>query len=101
LKGCRQRPQGDLLGRIALSIATKGGSKQRKAPPRMHNGIDPGRLSPAERLAEIAEILTAGLMRLRARQSSALSAPGRDSFLDFPPPQSGRGRKPRCRVVGQ
>jgi hypothetical protein len=36
----------------------------------MHNGIDPGRLSPAERLAELAEILATGLMRLRARQST-------------------------------
>ena len=30
----------------------------------MHSGIDPHRLPPAERLAEIAEILAAGLMRL-------------------------------------
>jgi hypothetical protein len=48
----------------------------------MHNGIDPGRLSAAERLAEVAEILAAGLMRLRARQSSHLSADFGESSLD-------------------
>jgi hypothetical protein len=39
----------------------------------MHNGIDPGHLSAAERMAEVAEILAAGLMRLKARQSTPLS----------------------------
>jgi hypothetical protein len=48
----------------------------------MHNGIDPGRLSPAERLAEIAEILAAGLMRLKSRQSTPLSPDGGESSLD-------------------
>jgi hypothetical protein len=36
-----------------------------------------------ERLAEMAEILAAGLMRLRARKSSQLAAGSRDSSLDF------------------
>ena len=48
----------------------------------MHNGIDPARLSPAERLAEIAEILAAGLIRLKARKSSHLSADCGESSLD-------------------
>jgi hypothetical protein len=48
----------------------------------MYNGIDPGRLSAAERLAELAEILAAGLMRLRARQSSPLSLHGGESSLN-------------------
>lgn len=39
-------------------------------------------MSAAERLDEIAEILAAGLMRLRARKSSPLSAPGGESLLD-------------------
>jgi hypothetical protein len=39
-------------------------------------------LSPAERIDEIAEILAAGLMRLRSRKSSPLSAAGGDSLLD-------------------
>ena len=48
----------------------------------MHNGIDPGRLSPAERLDEIAEILAAGLIRPKARKSSPLSADCGESSLD-------------------
>jgi hypothetical protein len=65
------------------------------------NGVDPKHLFGNTRLDEIVEILAAGLMRLRARQSSAFSAPNGESFLDFSPPKSGRGRKPRCRLGGQ
>jgi hypothetical protein len=46
-------------------------------------------LSAPERLAEIAEILAAGLMRLRARQSSHLSPDCGESSLDCPGNQSG------------
>ena len=53
------------------------------------NSIDPGRMTAAERLAEIAEILAAGLMRLRARQSSPLSPDCGESSLDCPAHQSG------------
>jgi hypothetical protein len=67
----------------------------------MTNAISPDQMSAAERLAEIAEILAVGLMRLRARQSSSLFAPNGDSFLDFSPPKSGRGRKPRCQTGGR
>jgi hypothetical protein len=42
-----------------------------------------------EHLAEIAELLAAGLMRLRARQSSALSPDLGESSLDCPANQSG------------
>ena len=45
--------------------------------------------SPAERLAEISEILAAGLMRLRARQSSPLSPDCGDISLDCFGYQSG------------
>lgn len=55
----------------------------------MHNGIDPDRLSPAERLAEIAEILAAGLIRLQSRQSSPLSADSGESSLDYTAHRSG------------
>jgi len=65
------------------------------------NPFAPDRMSAAERLAEVADILAAGVIRIRRRQSSPLSAPNGDSFLDFSPPKSGRGRKPRCRVGGQ
>jgi hypothetical protein len=45
----------------------------------------------AGRLAELAEILALGLMRLRARKSSELSEHPRESSLDFRAGQSGRG----------
>src|SRR5205085_7101410 len=65
------------------------------------NPINANQMSASERLDEIGDLLAAGLIRLRARQSSTLSAPDGDSFLDFSPPKSGRGRKPRCRLGGQ
>jgi hypothetical protein len=40
-------------------------------------------MTAAERLDEIAEILAAGLMRLRARKSSPLSCDHGESSLDF------------------
>jgi hypothetical protein len=54
----------------------------------MPNGIDPSRLCAAERLDELAEILATGLMRLKARKSSSLSAHGGESSLDYPSEQS-------------
>lgn len=54
----------------------------------MHNGIDPGRLTAAERLAEIADILAAGLIRLKSRKSSHLSAVSGESSLDCAANQS-------------
>lgn len=42
-----------------------------------------------DRLSEIAELLALGVMRLRARQSSDLSAHAGESSLHFPPDQSG------------
>ncbi len=42
-----------------------------------------------ERLAEIAEILAAGLMRLIAQKSSQISADPRESSLDFSATESG------------
>ena len=54
------------------------------------NPISPDRLSAAaERLAEVAAILAAGLMRLRARQSSRLSGDRENSCVDFTANQSG------------
>jgi hypothetical protein len=55
---------------------------------------------PAERLAEIAEILAAGLMRLRARKSSPKSADCGEISLDFlgrrsgPDPRIARENRP-------
>jgi len=53
------------------------------------NPLSPDSLSTDERLCEIGRILAAGLIRLRARQSSKLSADRGDSCLDFPGHQSG------------
>jgi hypothetical protein len=48
----------------------------------MTNALHPDRMTPAERLDEIAEILAAGLIRLQARQSTHLSAERGESSLD-------------------
>jgi hypothetical protein len=45
--------------------------------------------SSDEYLAEIAELLAAGLMRLRVRKSSGISADFGESSVDFTPDQSG------------
>ena len=55
----------------------------------MSNALHPDRMSAQERLDEIAEILAAGLMRLNARKSSALSKHGGESSLDYAAHQSG------------
>jgi hypothetical protein len=47
-------------------------------------------MTSTERIAEIASILALGLMRLRARKSSALSCRSGESSLDFTPGKSGR-----------
>ena len=53
------------------------------------NPLDPRHMTAAERLDEIADILAAGLMRLRARKSSPLSHDPGESSLDFSPDQRG------------
>lgn len=53
------------------------------------NPIQPDRMTPKERLAEVCALLAAGLLRLRARQSSELSAPTGESSLPFSPDRSG------------
>jgi hypothetical protein len=55
----------------------------------MTNTLSPEAMTADERLAEVAEILTAGLTRLRARQSSRLSADRGESSLDCAGHQSG------------
>ena len=52
------------------------------------NALSPDRMTPQERLAEVAEILAAGLMRLSAAKSSCLSTDCAESFVDFVPDQS-------------
>jgi hypothetical protein len=59
------------------------------------NALDPNLMTAAERLAEIGEILAAGLLRLRAKTQKA--GDRRDIPLDFPAHQSRHGRKQRTR----
>lgn len=48
------------------------------------NAIDPERMTPDERIAEIGRILGLGFIRLNAVKSTALSDDCGDSCLDFP-----------------
>ena len=54
-------------------------------------------MSPMERRAELCRLLGLGLLRLRARQSSALSAPIGDSSLHFAADRSGNATASRRR----
>jgi hypothetical protein len=54
----------------------------------MGNPLHPDHMTTAERLAEIAEILAAGLVRLRSPQSRRLSDASGESFVDFTAGQS-------------
>ena len=53
------------------------------------NALSPDHMTAPERLGEIARILALGLARLRARQSSELSAGRGDSSVDFLADQRG------------
>ena len=63
----------------------------------MHNALDPNLMTAAERLAEIGEILAAGLIRLRARQGEAEAPRAGETSLDFSANQSRHGRKGKSR----
>lgn len=56
------------------------------------NPLFPDRMTAAERLGEVSEILALGLARFHARKSSALSADRGDSSVDFPPDRSRHAR---------
>ena len=53
------------------------------------NTHTPRHMAAAERLAEIAELLATGFMRLRVKQSSPLSRDFGESSLHISPDQSG------------
>ena len=55
----------------------------------MKNPLHPRHLRPLERRAELCRILALGLVRLRARQSSEVSAAIGESSLHSPDLQSG------------
>jgi hypothetical protein len=63
------------------------------------NPLKPETMPPDERLAELGQILAAGLMRLHARKSSPLSADRGDSSVDFLPDQSGHADAPKRRTA--
>lgn len=63
------------------------------------NALNPERLTPKERLAEVTRILALGLIRLRARQSSQVSAAVGESCLHFSPDQSGHAKPNRRRTA--
>ena len=71
----------------------------RARPARRPNALNPERMTPAERIGEVCEILALGLIRLRARQSSQVSELTRDSSLHFPPDQSGHAKPQRRRTA--
>ena len=53
------------------------------------NAVSADRMTTAERLSEVAQILATSLSRLKSRQSSAQSADFRESSLDCAGAQSG------------
>ena len=57
------------------------------------NPLNAGRMSPAERLAELGRILAVGLTRLKTNKSSELSADRGECFVDLPPPMSGHATR--------
>jgi hypothetical protein len=59
----------------------------------MSNALDPSRMSPAERLAELGLILGGGLIRMKARQSSPLSADCGEGSVDLSGPKSGHATR--------
>jgi hypothetical protein len=59
----------------------------------------PAQLSATDRLAEIAEILAAGLKRLWARKSSRISADLGESSLDLPDTESGHSTSAGRRIA--
>jgi hypothetical protein len=63
------------------------------------NALPADQLTPAERLAELGELLARGVMRLQARKSSRLSADRGDSSVDFLPDQSGHADAPKRRTA--
>lgn len=58
-------------------------------PPATPNPLSPDQVSAAERIAEIAEILACGLVRLKARQSRRIAEHRGENSVDFSANQRG------------
>lgn len=61
------------------------------------NPLHPNQMSAADRFAELGELLARGVVRLKARKSSQLSADYGDSSLDLTPDQRGHTAEPTRR----
>jgi hypothetical protein len=98
-QGGRQAVENKTIKRPPRSRVVSGWARTRTAllgesagfalPDVYAQSLNPGHLSAAERLDEIAEILATGLMRLHGRKSSPLFPPIGESSLDCPAHQSG------------
>ena len=71
-------------------------SEPARRQPGPANPVFPAMTMPEERIAEISEILAAGLMRLRARKSSKLSADPGETCVDFSPDPRGHAPLHGC-----
>jgi hypothetical protein len=58
----------------------------------MSKPFNPNLMTPAERLDEIAEILAAGILRLRARLRGPRGSTAEQVSVDFSPGRSGHAR---------
>jgi hypothetical protein len=58
------------------------------------NPLKPELMTADERLAEIAQILACGLIRLHARKSSPLSTKNREGSFDISPDRSSHADSP-------
>jgi hypothetical protein len=58
----------------------------------MPNGLRPDLMTAAERLDEIAEILAAGIIRIRARLRAPQGSTAERVSVDFSPRRSGHAR---------
>jgi hypothetical protein len=58
----------------------------------MSRGLDPDRMTAAERLDEIAGILAAGIIRARARLRAPQGSTREQLAVDFSPRRSGHAR---------
>ena len=59
----------------------------------LDNALDPNLMTAAERIRGIGEILAAGILRLRARESARAASDRGDLSLDFPATRRVHGRK--------
>jgi hypothetical protein len=67
------------------------------APDAMSKPLHPNLMTPAERLDEIAEILAAGIIRVRARLRALQGTTTEQVSVDFSPRRSGHARPSRQR----